>query len=424
MKALSAELERTGAEYRQVAENMPDEHWESGRSGRTRTTRWVVAAAAFAVLLLAVPLVLSRSGSGNDLGPGSSPAPSTAPDAAHDVTSTTVGSTTTTSIFQATAPDRTGDPVFDPADRGAWQPWAQQVTAIESGVASWSDQPDGVRGKLADVAVQVPEIAQAHVLAYRATEWFEDAFYLLGDGSDTMVYIGWNELESTDPISSDAWRRIEASGADPIEIVLPTIDEDMSQGTSDDLLVLDRITDRVVDFVADTAPVVATVRFFQLSDTYGSVPITLRTDPMARVANAVFTALDLPKDDPGELAPPPDVWVPPVDALALRASVAEGTTVPQVVACAPDQPPVHGRNLDDSAEELPLGALARFLDGHASGAEYLPLPRADYIETHMPDGSIVYVYPFEPDPTQAVAWISVVETPTGWTVDTWKSAGC
>jgi class 3 adenylate cyclase len=190
-----------------------------------------------------------------------------------------------------------------PADLlGTWD-WVETVTSIEAGESTWVNDLNGIRQKLTHIQETVPEIGAANGLMFRSTEWYEDAVFLLGDGSDTMVYIGWNELESTDPVSVDAWQEIRSSGIDPVRIVLPQIDPSMGQGLTDDVLVLVRMTDRAADFVADTATVVATVRFFQLADSYAALPIQETSDEMARIADAIFAAMDLPKGEPGDLAP-------------------------------------------------------------------------------------------------------------------------
>lgn len=344
-----------------------------------------------------------------------------------DSPSPEVATTTTIVASQGAAlPTTPGDLPFDARADADWTwDWAEQVASIEAGEGDRLNDLDGVRQKLARVQEMVPDIGAATGLMYRSTEWYEDAFFLLGDGSDTMVYIGWNELESTNPISADSWKELNSQGIDPVGIVLPLLDTSMDQGTTDDVLVLMRMTDRAADFVADTATIVATVRFFQLADSYAALPIQQRSDDMGRITDAVFAALDLPKGEPGELGPPISTTVVPrVDIATLVTGSAQGERLPTVVVCAPDHPPIGDRSGDGVGYETPIAALAGFLDGARQGADYLPFPRSDYTELHLPDGSIAFVHPFDDDPALAVAWIAVAESPTGWTVDAWKSAGC
>ncbi len=348
-------------------------------------------------------------------------------DGTSDFAAAPVAISPTTSIVTAEpiAPSTPVDLPFDSRGDADWTwDWVGQVTSIEAGESTWHNDLNGIRQKLIHIQETVPEIGAANGLMFRSTEWYEDAFFLLGDGSDTMVYIGWNELESTDPVSADAWQEISSSGIDPVEIVLPQIDPSMGQGLTDDVLVLVRMTDRATDFVADTATVVATVRFFQLADSYAALPIQKTSDKMTQIADAIFAAMNLPKGEPGDLAPPTNVVVPPVDMATLVTGVAQGDELPTVVVCAPDHPPVSSSSGDGIVYDSPIAALAGFLDGARSGADYLPLPRSGYTELHLPDGSIAFVDTFESDPPLAVAWISITESPAGWVVNEWKSAGC
>ncbi len=337
-----------------------------------------------------------------------------------------ISPTTTIVTAASIAPSTPVDLPFDPRGDADWTwDWAEQVASIEAGESIRLNDLNGIRQKLARVQETVPEIGAATALMYRSTEWYEDAFFLLGDASDTMVYIGWNELESTDPISAASWKEFKSQGIDPVGIALPLLDRSMDQGTTDDVLVLMRMTDRAADFVADTATIVATVRFFQLADSYAALPIQQRSDDMGRITDAVFAALDLPKGEPGELGPPiSNTVVPPVDMATLVTGSAQGARLPTVVVCAPDHPPIGDPSGDGVGYESPIAALAGFLDGAREGADYLPLPRSDYTELHLPDGSIAFVHAFEDDPALAVAWISIAESPAGWVVDEWKSAGC
>lgn len=163
----------------------------------------------------------------------------------------------------------------------AWS-WIETAGLVRSGEVSHA--LDGVRGKLAGVKDAVAMLRDASVLQFRSTETHEDAFFLLEDGSDTVVYVGWEEL-----------------GSDGFRIALPSIDETFQVGYTDGVLVADRLTDSTADFVADGLSEVATVRFFQLSDSYASSPIVQRDDVMGGIAEAVFAALDLPKNAPGSL---------------------------------------------------------------------------------------------------------------------------
>lgn len=413
MKTIDKELARTAAEFHNAVDDLSDNTaW--ARVARPRRRFQLAAVATLLIAVVAVPLILSRTGS-----------PDRTPTASAATPTSTIDTATTTSTSIATGPQtRPQGPVFDPSGRNDWDwTWPDQVAAINAGEATWA-APGGVRHVLTDIASAVPAIGNAHLLAIRTTEWFEDAFYLLADGSDTMVYIGWNELRSTDAISIEAWQQFEATGDDPIKIVLPTIDDLMQQGLQDDILVLSWYTDTVIDFVADTAPIVVTVRFFQLADTYGSEPLAISSDNATRLFNDILTSLNLPKNDPGELAPPPDISKPRVDVLKLVAAMTDGTQVPDVVVCSPDHPPVGDDNPVSPVADQPVQALADFLDAHRQGADYLPLPRSGYIENRMPDGSIIYVHPFEADPATAVGWVTVSESSSGWRVTAWKAAGC
>lgn len=416
MSNIDTQLERAGAQFRRAGDALPDAVWDEQPQRGSRRAIATAVVAAGAVILLAVPvLFLGASPRTMSVGGG---APVTS--AAGETPPAGEIATTTTSIEAVTSPTLPPDIEFDPTGRLHEWDWVNQVAVVSAGQGSFYGELPGPRHKLATVQEQVPAIGAAGTLAYRATEWYEDAFFLLADGSNTMVYVGWNELESTDPASADAFTD---PGIDPVVIYLPLIDSSMQQGIQDDVLVLDRVTDRAVDFVADTSTIVATVRFFQLADTYASTPIAIRSDEMAGIANAVFAALDLPKNRPGDLAPPQSRLVPPVDMATLVTDVAEGIEIPPVVVCAPDHPPIVSDTGDSVAYETPVAALEGFLEG-ATGENYLPLPRSNYTELHTPDGSIVFVAPSQSDPAMAIAWIAVDETASGWTVESWKTAGC
>jgi len=128
----------------------------------------------------------------------------------------------------------------------------------------------------------VPAVHDATVLMFGSTEFYEAAFFVMNDGSDTMVYIGWADLVAS----------VQANSvSDPHDIVqLPVADGMVTEQWSGSS-VTRRITDTVGDFVIETPQALATVRFFARDDHYGIEPITTSPDEMIEIARAVFEAL-------------------------------------------------------------------------------------------------------------------------------------
>lgn len=146
----------------------------------------------------------------------------------------------------------------------------------------------GVRRVLATVQETVPAIQDATVLMFGSTEFFEEGFFVMEDGSDTMIYIGWADLVAS-----------VGSQTDPHDIVKLPIADDMVTVTEQwgDVTVTRRITDTVADFVVETPQALVTVRFFALDNHYGFKTIASSPDEMIEIARGIFDAIEVAAAD-------------------------------------------------------------------------------------------------------------------------------
>ncbi|MEN8235202.1 MAG: hypothetical protein ABFR89_09805 [Actinomycetota bacterium] len=235
-----------------------------------------------------------------------------APDSATAATATTVNAGETSSPATVAPVEESNpsglrfnpDPANDDEERWSWVYTVTRIRDPESlPVVEGMDMQghpvplSGIREKLLTVQATVPAIRDAMALQSGLGEWSEHAFLLLGDGSDTMVYIGWNELESTDPISAEVWKEFNTTGVETLVITLPDLDTMSSVSERGGVRFLSNVTGHTADYVAETPSILATVRFFQLSDTYGALPIEATPEQMDTIAAEVFEALALERDD-------------------------------------------------------------------------------------------------------------------------------
>jgi hypothetical protein len=96
---------------------------------------------------------------------------------------------------------------------------------------------------------------------------------------------------------------------------------------------------------------------------------------------------------------------------------------PAVVACnAPAGAPVAAKQggtvTGAGVYRAPADALKSFLEAHAS------LIRNQYLEVHLPDGTIAYAKEQPMRPGSYVTVVHVTPTGAGWSVDRWEASGC
>jgi len=181
----------------------------------------------------------------------------------------------------AVAVDSTGPPwtAADPAP--AWN-WVATAALVRSGAPA--PGLHGSFGRLARVRAVVPELRDASVLDSTSDATMEEAFFLLEDGSDTVVYVGWQELD-----------------ADGVRLQLPELDATFQLADWDGTSTASRVTATSFDVVADAQTEIAVIRFFHLGDRYAADDIVTRDDEMGKITGAVLDALDLPKGASGSL---------------------------------------------------------------------------------------------------------------------------
>lgn len=293
--------------------------------------------------------------------------------------------------------------------------WTAQVAALRTDSNTTVHELNGLQQKLATVADTVPAIGNATVLMFESNEFQEEAFFVLEDGTDTMVYIGWQEYDG--------------DRSEDIHIRIPVIDERFGVGLTDDVLVAHNVTEHVVDFVADAGTQVVTVRFFQLSDTYGSLPLIGRPDPMNAVFVGVLAALDLPADSAGNLFDGADKGIlprPPLPAAIPSDLVTSQMTVteaPAIYVCG--NTPNTGETLENGATlATPTDALWGFLKESVSIETRPGFLTSGYTQMELPDGSIAFANLFEDAPTQSVTTVYIAPTDGAWTVTGWEASGC
>ena len=112
-----------------------------------------------------------------------------------------------------------------------------------------------------------------------------------------------------------------------------------------------------------------------------------------------------------------------VSTTPLVVASDERAEAPDVVPCnAPPgavAPPKRGGPVAGSlTHPTPTAALQAFLEADPS------LPRNQYLEVRLPDGSVAYAREQPTRPGSFVTVVHVERTGGGWSVDRWESSGC
>lgn len=284
--------------------------------------------------------------------------------------------------------------------------WLAVKAAPDRDFGDFDDEASHLR--LLNAREAVSDIAAASVIMVRSTESYEEAFLLLDDETETVVYIGW---QSTDT---------------PLVVAMPTVTEDWSRGSSEaGHAVADMVHANSADFVADAGSEVAVVRFFRLADEYASVPLGTRHDELMRIADEILAALDLPPTGPGdllgqdtEIVMGPNTMLPaePSDDLVIASMVADAA--PPIAWCGGEEPR-SGTPDERGSHPSPSDALWSFLRAHGER-----LASSGFVEYELPDGTIVAVQPVDGDPASSIAAITIIQHADGWTVTGWELSAC
>jgi hypothetical protein len=244
-------------------------------SGQLRRRVAVVAAVALlAVVMGGTALLMDGDGAG-DVASGTSEFPvltldtaaTASPDSAPSATSEAPSTVTTMAPPLPEAQAWSGS-------EGDFYDWLTVANGPD-GVRAAGTEPQllGVRRVLASVEQSVPVIEDSTVLMYGSTDFFEEAFFVMEDGTDTMIYIGWQDV------------------AEGVFVKLPIADGMVTEQWWGEATVARRTTSRMGDFVVEMPQALATVRFFALDDEYGISPIATSEDEMVEIARAVFEAM-------------------------------------------------------------------------------------------------------------------------------------
>ncbi len=123
-----------------------------------------------------------------------------------------------------------------------------------------------------------------------------------------------------------------------------------------------------------------------------------------------------------------DAWAEENHRSRLEAAIAGSTVVartediteaPVVVQCTGgDDYPNETGTVNLGVVDTATDALVDFI---RDKTHWYP---EGYTQFNLPDGNIVFGYPFESDPTLSVINVWVVQSDNGWQVDSWESSAC
>lgn len=114
-------------------------------------------------------------------------------------------------------------------------------------------------------------------------------------------------------------------------------------------------------------------------------------------------------------------WDNPVEAAeaVLFADLLMRMEAPVVVQCTGgDDYPNETGTVNLGVVDTATDALVDFI---RDKTHWYP---EGYTQFNLPDGNIVFGYPFESDPTLSVINVWVVQSDNGWQVDSWESSAC